>query len=946
MHRILHWTRYAVILFIFCWGLCVPVGAEEGKPLKVGYYDTKDISQGKSDADEITGYGYEYLQMISNYTGWEYEYVYGSWSEMYDKLLKGELDLMIDVAYTKEREQWMLYPDYIMGTEPYYICVPPGNTVLSGYDLSTFDNIGIGVNANSIQKGYLEDWVSANELQVNIVPYASDSSQREVYFQTGIIDAAVEMGRNIDHSLVPILSLPSSDYYLVVSKERPELLQELNEALKSLEDTMPNLINALRQKHFPNVVVNVRLTEAEKEYLSNHEEIRIGYLKEYLPYSSLEEATGKPIGTVVDIFEIMQEELDFQGTEIRYLPYDTYDDLIAAFWEKEIDVLSTVYTNLWLAERGGFLETNSYASVPMKLIYSGTYEPENIKKIAATKTDAISAYFTASNYREAERMVYPSVEACIEAVYSGEAEAAVANDFDAQYYLKNKSKYRSLSYIDLPEQATLSFGIAKEDIGLLSLLNRGISVIPESAVSSSMALYAAKNQQYTATDFWKDNLWNVVVIVILAALLLALLFILQKNKSRQIELQKLNETNQYIQKQNALLEHALEQAQQAARSKSLFLSNMSHDMRTPMNAIIGFSQLATKRIEDREMVQDYLEKISVSGEHLLELINDVLYMSDMESGNVKLNEEACGLREIIREAEALIRTDIWRKKLHFICKTDEVTHEHIFCDKPKLTQVLGNILSNAVKYTDPYGSIYLTVRQLGEVKQNYSTYEFSIRDTGIGMSEEFVKNIFKPFERASTSTKSGIAGTGLGLTICKNLVEMMQGTITVQSKENVGSEFIVNLTLRCWTPKVISLPEDAEEDQGKEVFAGKRLLLVEDNELNREIAYEILKEVGFLVEEAEDGKIAVEKVREAGEDYFDAVLMDIQMPEMDGYEATKTIRGMKEHEDLPIIALTANALEEDKKKAFEAGMNAHVGKPIDVERFFTALADALKKHQK
>ncbi|MDE6615373.1 MAG: response regulator, partial [Lachnospiraceae bacterium] len=549
-----------------------------------------------------------------------------------------------------------------------------------------------------------------------------------------------------------------------------------------------------------------------------------------------------------------------------------------------------------------------------------------------------------------------------------------------------------------------------------------------------------------------------------------------ENKGIVLGLRSVDEETRKEMEQKNILEDALHQANRASRAKSVFLSNMSHDIRTPMNAIVGFTNLAVTHIDNKEQVEEYLGKIMTSGNHLLSLINDVLDMSRIESGKIHLEEKPCSLPDILHGLHNIIQADIHAKQLELYIDTIDVFDEDIYCDKLRLNQVLLNLLSNSIKYTAAGGSVSMRITEKPDAPHGYANFEFSIKDSGIGMSEEFVSHIFEPFEREQNTTTSGIQGTGLGMAITKNIVDMMNGTITVKSEQGMGTEFIVSFTFRLYAeekkPKDIKelkgcralvvdddfntcdsvsymlgqigmsaewtlsgkeavlrthqaimrgndyrvyivdwlLPDmngvevarrikketggnvpiivltaydwsdieaeakeagvtafcskplflselssclnsvinndkkETEEDNNSSKLHTGRILLAEDIDLNQEIACTLLNESGFSTEVANNGKIALDMVSKSEPGYYQVVLMDIQMPVMNGYEATKAIRKLenKELASIPIIAMTANAFEEDKQEALKSGMNGHIPKPIDIDNLFSTLDKILK----
>lgn len=391
------------------------------------------------------------------------------------------------------------------------------------------------------------------------------------------------------------------------------------------------------------------------------------------------------------------------------------------------------------------------------------------------------------------------------------------------------------------------------------------------------------------------------------------------------------------------LEDAKVAAEAANRAKSAFLFNMSHDIRTPMNAIIGFTDMAEKHIDDKERVIEALGKVKMSGGHLLSLINDVLDMSRIESGTVQIEEEAIFLETTRDYLYSLLNTSAEAKDIIFRTGIDSsVKHQWIFTDRLRLIRILTNIISNSIKYTNPGGTVEFLIKELPCDTPGRMRCCYVVSDTGIGMTKEYIEHIFEPFSRAESTTKSGIVGTGLGMPITKSLVELMGGTIDIESEYGVGTTVRIEFEYRIADEVTSALPDEINPERSA-MLEGKRILLVEDNEFNREIAEDILGDYGVIIEEADDGDIAVEKMRSSGEGYYDLILMDIQMPRMNGYEATKLIRKLPNPDaaTIPIIAMTANAFEEDKRNAINAGMNAHLSKPVDVSKLIKTLSDVL-----
>ncbi len=409
-----------------------------------------------------------------------------------------------------------------------------------------------------------------------------------------------------------------------------------------------------------------------------------------------------------------------------------------------------------------------------------------------------------------------------------------------------------------------------------------------------------------------------------------------------VDITKRKELDRALREQRGLLEEALQQARRSNEAKTTFLNNMSHDLRTPMNAIIGFTTLASTHLDDTELVRDYLSKILDSSDHLLTLLNDVLDMSSIESGKLHMQEKACSLAEVVKSLRIILQNDIEVKNLKLELDTD-IEHDGVICDKLRLAQVLLNVAGNSVKFTPPGGTIAVSITEKPGAPEGYAFYDLCIKDTGIGIDKDFLPRVFEPFEREQSSTVSGIQGAGLGLSITKSIVNMMNGAISVESEKGRGTCITISFTFRLAEGRQAGAR--ALETRGPEdAFKGKRILLAEDNALNQEIASTILEEAGFTVETADNGAAAVEMVRSSAPGYYDLILMDIQMPVLDGYEATRQIKALSSPAlaNIPIIAVTANAFEEDKQRSLNAGMVGHLGKPIEISKLIDALRDFLK----
>lgn len=708
----------------------------------------------------------------------------------------------------------------------------------------------------------------------------------------------------------------------------------------------------------------IELSAEELAYREQSGEIIIGCPVQNCPLLFQNEKTGQIEGVTIDILNMISETT---GLTFRYkaLPSGniTYEDL----QKMQIDMVAGVEYHEINKLSSGIVMTEPYLHAEKVFVCKKgvVFRPDSKMTIAVASGSQTIEKVIREQYPMFQILFYDSTEDALSALLSGKADAVLQNQYTMERILCKPI------YEDLQIVATASIGDSqclaclvpinedKEnfisgDISLLlSILNKGIAGLDKNQVSFLIIKETAENTyQFTIWDMMYRYRFAMTILLISLLLIIFLLrrnHILSLKHSEQIATEQrakeLAAINARMKEQQLLLMDSLKHAEEANCAKTTFLFNMSHDIRTPMNAILGFAEIARRSIGDAAKLTDCIEKIQISGKHLLDLIDNVLDMAKIENGKVTLTEECCNLEECIEKARNILQTEIDKKHLIFQTDMSDVKNKWVYCDNIRISQILFNILNNAVKFNKTGGSILVTMSQNMCAIREYAAYEIHIKDNGIGITPEFLSHIFEPFEREHTSTVSQTQGVGLGMSITKNLVDLMGGSIQVFSEPDKGTEFVLNFTFKLQEQEMVQQEQQTLiETVSANDFSGKRVLLVEDNELNMEIAKELICEVGFSVETAQNGQIAVEMVRNSTAGYYDAILMDIQMPVMDGYQASREIRSLesKDLAEIPIIALTANTFDGDKKEALANGMNAHIAKPIDVKVLYETLRNILK----
>ena len=1031
------------------------------KVVRVGSFE--DTFNYVNEKGARKGYGYELLETLSGYTGWQFEYVTCDWSDCFEKLKNGEIDIIGGISYTEDRTQEMLFSDEPMGVEKYYLYADLSRADISASDFKTLNGQKIGVLMGTEPEVMLAEWEEKYGLKTEHVNISNNEDVKQK-LANHEIDCFVSLEESFwaERGISTITRVGESGIYYAINKNRPDIKEELDDAMRALDEAVPFYTADLYKRYFSMDYTPI-LTGEEKAWLRKHGAIRMGFLASDSGVSTFDPATGEFTGVITDYIQFAADCLGNQELEFQLVGYDSKEAELDALKSGEIDMIFHCDQNPNLAEEYHFACTNTtWTSNLMAVTNKQHFNENNVNRIAVPQNKLSLKKCLAFYYPQWEIVDCDTQEDAARLVKDGQADCFVTGISSENKYSKKYSFYS----VPLVNPVRSCFAVNSGNRSLLSILNKTIKAMPVNMLAGALAMYKSSARRVTLSDFIKDNFFKVMLIssIAVAVVLLTILMLLQKARKAEAAARKAASDTQEL---NAKLQVAVEKAETANRAKSTFLSNMSHDIRTPMNAIIGFTTLALSNINDTERVKDYLGKTLASSNHLLSLINDVLDMSRIESGKIHLEEVEVNLSDVLHDLKTIVSGQIYAKQLELYMDVMDVTDEDVYCDKTRLNQILLNLLSNAIKFTPAGGTVSVRVRQLAGKVRGCGQYEFRIKDNGIGMSQEFAQKIFEPFEQERTSTVSRIQGTGLGMAITKNIVDMMGGTIEVQTAQGKGTEFTVCVPMRAqteqrpvekiteleglkalvvdddfntcdsvtkmlvkvgmraeWTlsgkeavlrarqalemsdvyhayiidwrlpdmngievtRQIRSLHDDTPiiiltaydwsdiEVEAKAAgvtafcskpmfmfdlretlmsalgqkqtdavqgllpdknadFKGKHILLVEDNELNREIAQEILREYGFLVDSAENGAVAVEKVSTAAPGSYDLVLMDVQMPIMDGYTATRKIRALDDpaRAKLPILAMTANAFDEDRRNALESGMNGFLSKPIVID---------------
>lgn len=928
MQTLMRKSVCAMLCLLLLLSAVLPVkAAAETAPAKVvrvgSFEDTFNYCNEKGARK---GYGYELLQTLSGYTGWQFEYVTCDWSDCFEKLKNGEIDIMGDISYTEDRAEEMLFSDEPMGEEKYYLYADLSRADISASDYKTLNGKKTGVLMGTEPEVMLTEWEEKHGLKTQHVNVSNNEDVKQK-LANHEIDCFVSLEESFwaDLGISTITRVGKSGIYYALNKDRPDLKEELDNAMRALDEAAPFYTADLYKRYFSLDYIPI-LTGEEKAWLKGHGAIRMGFLTSDRGVSTYDPATGEITGTITDYIQFAADCLGNQELEFQLVGYDDKEAELNALKSGEIDMIFHFDQSPNLAEEYRVACTNTTWTSNMMAVTNQQHFNENkANRIAVPQNKISLTRYLAFYYPQWEIVDCDTQEDAIKLVKDGQADCFITGVSSEAKYSKNHGFYSVL----LPNPAKSCFAVNSGNRSLLSILNKTIKAMPTNMLTGSLAMYKSSSRKVTLSDFIKDNFFMVLLVssIAVAAILLTILKLLRKARKAEAAARKAANDTQEL---NAKLQIAVENAESANHAKSTFLFNMSHDIRTPMNAIIGYADLASRHSDDPAKLKNYMENIQVCGQNLLMLLNNVLDLARIENDKTEMEYSVSDVDKDFRNCIAMFRNQA-DSKGQTLMVTAHLLHPYVYVDIPHLTEVCTNLVSNAVKYTGAGGTIRCDVTQKPGEKEGWCDMVITVADNGIGMSQEFQKHIFEPFERERTSTVSKVEGSGIGMGIVKKLVGLMGGTVAVESRIGVGSKFTVTIPCRIASEDETQAKRETNPSDQK-CLCGTRILLTEDNDLNAEIATELLQEEGCTVDRAKDGVECVDMLEKAANGTYQLILMDIQMPVMNGYDAARKIRGLDDPQkaNIPIIAMTANAFTEDRQVALDAGMNDHIAKPINM----------------
>lgn len=924
-----HGITISLLVFIMlAFHLSTLARTSEKRVLRVAFPQVVGMSWTAEDGSHH-GMLVDYLNEIAKYTGWEYEYIDTNRQTVLNEFIAGQYELMGGNYYIPGLEEYYAYPDYNMGYSRSLLLARSDDRTIHSYNLESMNGKTIGVYENAKENiRRLKEFLAINGLDCKFQYYSLKDMQKNdeglYFYLIGEIDLLLS-GIIYNHDSVRVIATYNSQpYYIVTNPSNKEVLDGLNMALERILDANPNFAAERYAANFPARLVNVQFSDRDLEYVKKRKTITVAVPENWYPFYCKETSQKNHVGIMVDVLDKIK---DFTGLDFSYVYAKNYSDAVHLVQRGKADILGFFLGDENDAAQLGLALSASYVSANNIIVRNKACSYPTPGLVGAlVESQRFPSGISAEKIRS-----YPGIKEALAAVNSGEADFIYGLSSKMEQDI-SRYHFTNLAPVTLVnDQSAISFALPTPvDPDLLTVLNKAINNLSESerTVIRNRNLESIGVSEFSLTDFIYANplQFMFIVMFVLSVLFTALLLAIGARMKATV------------------IQGNLKRAEAANLAKSEFLSRMSHEIRTPMNGIVGMSTIAMQNIDNTDKIKDCLEKVIMSSKHLLALINDVLDMSKIESGKVELRHESFNFRAFLQDFENLYGEQAKSKGISYETILASDLEVQIIGDSLRLNQVLSNLLSNALKFTPAKGMIKLRVSKTGEDQENVYL-RFEVIDTGCGIAEENYDKIFESFEQENVDVTYKYGGTGLGLSIVKRFTGLMGGGIHVTSVQGSGSTFTVDLPFgkikESGKPTRFS-DINGRNDLAKDCYAvdydfkGKRILLVEDNELNREIAEELIGVTGASVESAEDGVQAVEMFKESAEGYYDLILMDVQMPHMDGYEATRCIRalGRSDAQKVPIFAMTANAFAEDVQKSREAGMNAHISKPLNIRAVY------------
>lgn len=925
----------AVFLLLLCVLNLFPVSAaaydsSQRDRIRVGFF-ALDGYHMMDEQGNRSGYGYDFLQLVSRYWDVDFEYVgyENSWEEMQTMLENGEIDLLTSARKTPEREEKFAFSRPI-GNSSAILSIRSDNNKIVMHDFTSYNGMRVALLNGNTRNNDFSDFAAENGFRYNPVYFdATDDMAKAL--QDGTVDAIVTSSLRQTQNERIIEKFNTSEFYAIVKKGNTELLDKINYAIDQMNAAEGDWRTELHNRFYENYNNrNLTYTEEEKEIIQEYSDpnhpLTVVCDPTRYPYSYVD--NGEVIGILPDYFRALAE---YTGVSYEFAPCDSREEYLEHRSDGSSDLCLDLRLNAQSgSEIPGSSVTASYLTLRIAMVTRSDFNGE----IKVVSTVDQSAVFDDTYAKDAEKLVFKTREEAVQAVLDGKADASFLYYYTAQA-LVNREKSGALTYT-LLEETTYNYHIAvapQVNHALAGVLTKAIYAMPNSLIediSNQYTAYQAKDITFVML-MQMHPIASVVIGLVLVAIVFVFLIGMIHTQKRQAKL-----ATQRAEEMQTLAE----KAEAANKAKTLFLANMSHDIRTPINGIMGLLRINETHSNDTALVQENQVKMEKAANHLLSLVNDVLQMSKLESGTEEIVCEPVHLSDISRDIVAIIKESATEGGIKWAFSGDrELAYPYVMASPLHLRQIFLNIYGNSIKFTKPGGTIS-TCQEFVKEENHVVTYRWTISDTGIGMSEEFLKRIFDPFAQEQNGARTSYQGTGLGMSIVKNLVEKMHGSIEVTSKEDVGSTFVLTIPFEiAEAPATTEQPPVLEDS-----IQGLHLLLVEDNELNAEIAKTLLEDSGASTTLVTDGKQAVEMFDSSPAGTFDAILMDIMMPVMDGLTATKAIRALDKPDakTIPIIAMTANAFAEDAQKCLDAGMNAHLSKPLDIQKVKQAICEYIQ----